>query len=49
VEEFMKMLIIIGLCFLMSACSDGNYNRGYVISKSQVEPEAALDEEQVTD
>ena len=35
----MKLLVIIGLCFLVGSCGDGNYNRGYVISKAQVEPE----------
>jgi hypothetical protein len=37
----MKVLAIIGLCFLITGCSDGNYNRGYVISKAEVQPEAA--------
>jgi len=36
----MKVLAIMGLCFLITGCSDGNYSRGYVISKAQVEPEA---------
>jgi len=36
----MKVLAIIGLCFLITGCSDGNYSRGYVISKAQVEPDA---------
>jgi len=36
----MKVLIIMSLCFLIAGCSDGNYNRGYVISKVQAEPEA---------
>jgi hypothetical protein len=44
VEEFMRVLIIIGLCFLIAGCSEGNYNRGYVISKAQMEPEAKTDE-----
>ncbi len=45
-EGFMNVLIIIGLCFLVTGCSDGNYNRGYVISKATPEPEAGNAAEQ---
>ena len=39
-EENMKVLIIISLCFLLAGCGDGCHNnRSYVISKAQVEPE----------
>jgi len=34
------MVIFASLCFLISGCGDGNYSRGYVISKAQVEQEA---------
>lgn len=42
----MKALIIISLCFVLAGCSEGNYNRGYVISKSHVEPETTDESEQ---
>ena len=42
----MRVLIIMGLCFLISGCNEGNYNRGYVISKAQVEPEATDEAEE---
>lgn len=37
----MKTFIIIGLCCLAVSCGgSGTYNRGYVISKAQVDSEA---------
>jgi hypothetical protein len=41
----MKILIIISLCLLVVGCGEGNYNRGYVISKSAVESETPEAEE----
>lgn len=37
----MKWLALIGLSLLLNSCDNGNsYTRGYVISKSHLEPEA---------
>lgn len=36
----MKILALMGLCLLLNSCNNGDtYNRGYVISKSQLEAE----------
>jgi hypothetical protein len=36
----MKSLLLIALSFCLASCSNGeSMNRGYVISKSQLEPE----------
>lgn len=40
----MKLLALMGLCLILNSCNNGDtLNRGYVISKSQLEPE--LEEE----
>jgi hypothetical protein len=37
----MKWLVLIGLSLFLNSCDNGNsYTRGYVISKSHLEPEA---------
>ncbi|GEM_PF-5690194 len=41
----MKGWLILSFLFLMCGCGDSNYNRGYVISKSHVEPEVQEAEE----
>lgn len=39
----MRLVILLGLGILVSGCEHGNtFNRGYVISKSVVEPEIDL-------
>ena len=42
----MKLFVIISLGFLMASCSeDGNYNRSYVISKTDLD----LDDQEVAE
>ncbi len=39
-----KVLIVFGFCLFMTSCGDGsNYNRGYVISQSQIEAEPEIE------
>ncbi len=41
----MKCLYLLTLCFFLMSCSSGeNFNRGYVISKSNVEEPPASEE-----
>lgn len=43
----MKLLILIGtVCSLASCSSSDTYNRGYVISKSHLEPEIEVSADQ---